>query len=559
MFSAARKGSPIMPSGKQDDPFAGLGNFSWNEAQIVHYPEVEFDIVELLETFVQNTLSRETRQAILNYWTSSMSKAEKSYIINKTKEKDTGLERLFQETNYCLSRIEETAYSIETFILAYGQPRVRKDMLSIISRNEKDSQWYKRYLWLTKRFHEDSIDLVYLGNINYFILSHQKYSLKDMLSVIDPLSFETQVICSDQFLSVICMRFVMDRETKCFIENPEMTKPIFYQLYLMYLYFWDDRPFFANFQGQDLEKLVRYAERRLSAVSSVDEGFSRLFDIYHCINKPGLPGRIANDILSRIEKKPGFNDTIRNCWESSVSGCEMFVDASSKAMQAINTKDKALHEAMVHETFVMGREAAVNSEIDAAVSEIRQETNKTVAAAKKEAEEAVSQVAKLRSQIAKLQSKIDAQAEEISELESENNDLSSRLDEADERLAEYDEMNTPETERVRLETDDPLPEDLELLSRSKIVVLGGHGNFHHQLLDRMPNWRCVVANKNVNTEDLVAHAEMIVFMTNHMSHSVFETNKQICINRKVPFVSMFSNNVTRCLNKIAKELRLYKD
>lgn len=517
---------------------------------------VEFDRVRMFDTFVRCTMDAATVNKMSEFWITHMSEHEKKYILKKANEQVSGIVRLKSDGTVEMENDQDCPYDALAFILAFATEKTRKTLFDILIKEERQENYVKGYQVLTEKMPEGSIDLVYLCDLNYFAMSHKTISISDMTGIVDPMDFQDQLSASKIIFSIVAMRYIYDQNAIAFITDEAYVKPVFYQLYLEYVRTWHDTELYFSIAGMDTGKLIRFAERRMSAFHNVEDAFVRCIDIYHFVLLPDLADKISKDIISRMEKKQEVSPLLSTCYSKVETAMKEYAESFEELRDDYCEMAAELDQYRLDRFAVLTKAARLEEEIAEAVAEETKVLRVQLEQAQKDLKTAKSESDRLRAQSNNYQSYIKEQKEDLEDLRAEVEDLSSRLDDADEKIAVREEQAVPEQERKRMETDDPLPEDLELLAATRVVVIGGHNNFHHQLLDQMPEWRCVQVNKNTDTETLVAHADLIVFMTNHMSHSMFEKNKQFCYNKGVPFVSLCSNNVSRCLNRIAKEIRV---
>ena len=97
-------------------------------------------------------------------------------------------------------------------------------------------------------------------------------------------------------------------------------------------------------------------------------------------------------------------------------------------------------------------------------------------------------------------------------------------------------------------------DEKELIKMAKIVIIGGHCHLQKFLRDMFPHVRFVDAEPMAFDSNLVRTADIVCYLTNHLSHSTFKKVKNIATNCDIKQVYHRTNNVNFIYKTIARGL-----
>lgn len=135
----------------------------------------------------------------------------------------------------------------------------------------------------------------------------------------------------------------------------------------------------------------------------------------------------------------------------------------------------------------------------------------------------------------------------VKELQKKIADLEADLEETEDLLLKEDQVE--EEDDTSLEAD-----ELEFLNGCRIVVVGGHDHLQKQLLDRVPNIRFIEPNSSQLDYNLIRNADIVSFMTNYCSHTIYQCVKQQAKLNKKKISHHNSNHANFICRTILNEL-----
>ena len=102
--------------------------------------------------------------------------------------------------------------------------------------------------------------------------------------------------------------------------------------------------------------------------------------------------------------------------------------------------------------------------------------------------------------------------------------------------------------------DELTDEEIELMQDCRITVVGGHSNVQNHIAEKVPGIRFLKAEAGSVDPSLIKNSDLVVFFANHLSHSKYNTVKQVATNHSVPYMHINSNNVNAALKKMSRFL-----
>lgn len=119
-----------------------------------------------------------------------------------------------------------------------------------------------------------------------------------------------------------------------------------------------------------------------------------------------------------------------------------------------------------------------------------------------------------------------------------------------------------EAEEALLQDETETSQDIELsdeekgsLRRAKVVIVGGHCHVYQLLQDEYPDFKYISPDQSKIDPNIIRHADVVCYMTHHMSHSVFNNARRQARLYGIRQVFMTSNNIGFILKKISEELK----
>ena len=93
--------------------------------------------------------------------------------------------------------------------------------------------------------------------------------------------------------------------------------------------------------------------------------------------------------------------------------------------------------------------------------------------------------------------------------------------------------------------------------QKKIIIVGGNQHLMQKLLLRYPGFVWLHNNRRANCDAAVQHADLVLFKTDSMSHTLFSKVKSICTSNSVPFgyiknlasLDLLEKDIKKCLKE----------
>lgn len=119
-----------------------------------------------------------------------------------------------------------------------------------------------------------------------------------------------------------------------------------------------------------------------------------------------------------------------------------------------------------------------------------------------------------------------------------------------EKLREYvysleDNFNSPIT--------DDVPEESYDFTKLSAIILGGHPNWQKKMKEKIPSWKYISADVNINEEILKTY-DLIIFNTSYVGHPMYEKVIRYVrlYNKKIAYVQ--NTNIKSCLKIIEQQI-----
>lgn len=430
--------------------------------------------------------------------------------------------------------------------LTNASPEARISLLDDITKALKKESFVKEFM--AQPMSEDaSIRLDCLIGRSYEFVRGFK-GFDD--SIDDPYNMAEHFYASIFFFDIMAL-VLLKQPTVTFYISEESRVPWVAHLLCMFnwLAFLDKDPFF-KIEGESYEAIRRRSIRRESVIKDMEQGLERLSDLF-CKMDSSIIEEIRNEMISRSRNKSLFSEEAQKAFEIAArlvsdphdndyyrKVLDDNVDAVMKFDTAFFFGGIALEKSQKLDRFRMGYEAgqlAAKETIEKA-EELRRD-------AESEKSRAVSQKQRFESMVERLREENAALRGQIAMIAQEPDDIMS------EEEVEEEVEPISETEARVLSED-----KLSILQNMRVVVVGGHKNFHNLLNKKVEDWRCFDPRECGNITDVCRHAEVVVFMANYISHTIYNNVKHLCTKCGIPMVMLNSNNVDLCLTRIAQKM-----
>ena len=105
------------------------------------------------------------------------------------------------------------------------------------------------------------------------------------------------------------------------------------------------------------------------------------------------------------------------------------------------------------------------------------------------------------------------------------------------------------------EKHDLTDEDVDLLSRLRIVMVGGNEILQSNILSRFPNFKMIKTGCHTFDSKIIKYSDIVCFISRYLDHATFYKAKEIAISVGKKYIYSGSNNIDIVLSDIAKGVK----
>ena len=449
------------------------------------------------------------------------------------------------------------------------------NMESILSRYDDKNTSYK-----------ETIQNKIIPHLNINILYNSKYSIFDLIKILsvhytrrnDDMNYLKRFY-NDMFgVGFYSKYIVMDSSKIMFSNTFNSLKKHFsfddkyiYRFILWYAYnqgfdiyvFSDD--IFSSFIKyvfltyhkyiiSDIPQLLRTIKNNeiidycFSDIITNDERYDwlKMLDIQSKIGNSNLFNDLCkkkiNYQCSNFENRTLLNDRFRSFVSKSSVGIEF-----NKSLLLSNLDLKKSTDKTLEQPYFINNVDSENSSI----------TDVEIIAMKNDLLKAQSTIKSLTEKISSLEDVINCKTNLIKILNEKNDKQRLMLDEQKINLKSFEEFvkclqsNDSNMDRKHNLTD----EDIDLLSRLKIVIVGGNEILQSNILSRFPNFKMIKTGYHTFDANLIKYSDIVCFISRYLDHATFYKAKEIAISVGKKYIYSGSNNIDIVLSDIAKGLK----
>lgn len=422
----------------------------------------------------------------------------------------------------------------------------RKAIMSIIFRMLKKSAF-------VREFQEQNLNGEIIVHVDRLVgrsyeATGRFYGFEDRIE--DPYHIDLHRAAADFFFGVMTLVFLMNPSIRFYISEEDRVSMVAHSLCMFnWCSFTEGEPLF-KIEGEDFNVIRRRAIRKEAVIQDVNHGLNRLSDFF-CKVSADVLWEIRCEMISRCKNKGLFGEQEQQLFETA-SAILANKENNRYYREVLNDNGAAIVK--LDTAFLFGLDALdegrradryqegydkAKQESDARLKDMTEKYR----AAESDRAYAVSQKAKYESVVECLKEENAALRGQIAMIAEEPDDIIPIAD-----------LETAAAAELPLDIRELSEDQLDKLRNMKVIVVGGHKNFHNLLTRKVENWRCFDPRECGNIEAVCKHAEVVVFMTNYISHTVYNSVKRLCANAGIPMVMLNSNNVDLCLGRIAQKI-----
>jgi len=177
----------------------------------------------------------------------------------------------------------------------------------------------------------------------------------------------------------------------------------------------------------------------------------------------------------------------------------------------------------------------------------------------------VSSIDKLQREVTSLRQKLEQQERENRHIHTLYSESRSALSKAESSLTQY-ENDRQELIALRnhvyqlTENDTILPSSnldsmTYVISRKKIIIIGGHSNWTYKLKNRFPSWNFLSPKTSGAVDSrLLIHADYVYFFTSIIKHCTYMRFIRIVRDHNIPFGYIHNINISSNIQQIYKDI-----